>query len=110
MTRSQDKFVLIGPDGEYYVVKVISAKLLMRKLKIAPNLALAHEKMLMTNQAKYPLTRVEVKVFHLPSGQKSFIHDNLFLGQLPKRLVLGIVDNRAFNGDLSLNPFEFTVT
>ena len=107
MTRSKNEFVLIGPDGEDYVLEVISAKLLMRKLKIAPSLALAHEKMLTKNPAKYPLTRVEVKVFHLPSGQKSFNHDNLFLGQLPKRLVLGIVDNRAFNGDLSLNPFEF---
>ena len=50
---------------------------------------------------------MEVKVFHLPAGQKSFTHDALFLGQLPKRVVLGIVDNRAFNGDLTLNPYEF---
>ena len=48
-----------------------------------------------------------MKVFHLPIGQKSFTHDNLFLGQLPKRTILGIVDNRAYNGDISLNPFDF---
>ena len=105
MTRSKDQFVLMGVGD--HQVEIISAKLWMRKLKIAPSLALAHEKMLTKKTAKYPLTRVEVKVFHLPQGQKSFTHDALFLGQLPRRIVLGIVDNRAFNGDLALNPFEF---
>ena len=36
----------------------------------------------------------------------SFTYDSLFLGQLPKRIVLGLVDNRAFNGDISLNPHK----
>ncbi len=105
MIRSKDKFVLMGAGD--HTIEILSAKLWMRKLKISPSLALAHEKILAKKSAKYPITRVEVKVFHLPAGQKSFTHDALFLGQLPKRVVLGIVDNRAFNGDLSLNPFEF---
>ena len=50
---------------------------------------------------------MECKVIHLPQGQKCFTHDNLFLGQLPKRIVLGLVDTRAFNGDISLNPYNF---
>ena len=107
MTRSKDCFVLMSADAESYTVDIVSAKLLIRKLKIAPSLALAHEKIMAKKNAKYPLTRVEVKVFHLPKGQKSFTHDNLFLGQLPKRVVLGIVDNRAYNGSQELNPFDF---
>ena len=105
MTRSKDSFVLMGTGD--HTMEIVSAKLWIRKLKIAPSLGLAHEKMLTRKTAKYPLSRVEVKVFHLPAGQKSFTHDALFLGQLPKRVVLGIVDNRAFNGDLTLNPYEF---
>ena len=110
MTRSKDSFVLMGTGD--HTMEIVSAKLWMRKLKIAPSLGLAHEKMLTRKTAKYPLSRVEVKVFHLPAGQKSFTHDALFLGQLPKRVVLGIVDNRAFNGDLTLNPLnpQFPVT
>ena len=50
---------------------------------------------------------MECKVIHLPQGQNNFTYDNLFLGQLPKRIVLGLVDNRAFNGDISLNPYNF---
>ena len=93
MIRFKDCFVLMSANAESYTVDIVSAKLLIRKLKIAPSLALAHEKLMAKKNTKYPLTRVEVKVFHLPKGQKSFTHDNLFLGQLPKRVVLGILDN-----------------
>jgi len=33
--------------------------------------------------------------------------EKLFNGQLPNRLILGCVDNRAFNGDFERNPFNF---
>ena len=109
MTRSKDSFVLMAKSDvtESFKVDILSAKLFVRKLKITPSLCLAHERFLQQKTAKYPITRVECKVIHLPQGQKSFTHDNLFLGQLPKRIVLGLVDNRAFNGDISLNPYNF---
>ena len=109
MTRSKDSFVLMAKSDvtESFKVDILSAKLFVRKLKITPSLCLAHERILQQKTAKYPITRVDCKVIHLPQGQKSFTHDNLFLGQLPKRIVLGLVDNRAFNGDISLNPYNF---
>ena len=109
MTRSKDSFVLMAKSDvtESFKVDILSAKLFVRKLKITPSLCLAHERILQQKTAKYPITRVECKVIHLPQGQKSFTHDNLFLGQLPKIIVLGLVDNRAFNGDISLNPYNF---
>jgi hypothetical protein len=33
--------------------------------------------------------------------------ENLFSGQLPTRLVIGCVDNDAFNGSYAKNPFNF---
>lgn len=109
MSRSKDAFVLMAKSGTdvEYKIEIVSAKLFVRRLKIAASLCLAHEKMLATTPAKYPLTRVECKVIHLPQGQKSFTQDNIFLGLLPKRIVLGIVDNRAYNGDVTRNPFYF---
>ena len=109
MTRSKDSLVLMAKSDvtESFKVDILSAKLFVRKLKITPSLCLAHERILQQKTAKYPITRVECKVIHLPQGQKSFTHDNLFLGQLSKRIVLGLVDNCAFNGDISLNPYNF---
>ena len=109
MTRSKDLCVLMAKSDvtESFKVDILSAKLLVRKLKITPSLCLAHERILQQKTAKYPIKRVECKVIHLPQGQKSFTHDDLFLGQLHKRIVLGLVYNRAFNGDISLNPYNF---
>ena len=109
MKRSKDSFVLMAKSDatESFKVDILSAKLFVRILKSTPSLCLAHERILQQKTAKYPITRVECKVIHLPQGQNSFTHDNLFVGQLPKIIVLGLVDNRAFNGENSLNPYNF---
>ena len=106
---SKDSFVLMVKSDvtEFFKVDILSTTLFVRKLKIIPSLCLAHERILNQNTAKYLITRVECKVIHLPQGQKSFTHDNVFMGQLPERILLGLVDNRAFNGDISLNPYVF---
>ena len=109
MTGSKDSFVLMAKSDvtESFKVDILLAKVFVRKLKITPSLCLAHERILQQKTAKYTIMRVECKVIHLPQGQNSFTHDNLFLGQLPKRIVLGIVDHRTFNGDIPLNPYNF---
>jgi hypothetical protein len=37
----------------------------------------------------------------------NYIQDNIFLGQLPKRLIIGCVDSNALNGTITKNPFDF---
>ena len=36
-----------------------------------------------------------------------YVQDNMLLGQLPKRLVIGCVDSDALNGAITKNPFDF---
>ena len=43
----------------------------------------------------------------LPQNYRDVSHEKLFSGQLPTRLVVGLVNNRAFNGHLERNPFNF---
>ena len=62
---------------------------------------MAHIKALERGTAKYPLRPVECKVYSIPQGAMSHTHDNLFLGTLPKRLILWCVDNDACNGEYS---------
>lgn len=57
--------------------------------------------------AKYPITRAEVKVSTIPSGVQGKTLDNIFLGQVPKRCIVGFVNNAAFNGSLTKNLFNF---
>jgi hypothetical protein len=37
----------------------------------------------------------------------NYVQANMFLGQLPKRLVIGCVDSDALNGAITRKPFDF---
>jgi hypothetical protein len=112
LVRSKDSFVLMAPSvgnaaPHAYKVKILSAVLYVRKIRLNPSVFLAHAKALEIGNAKYPLKRVECKTFSVSAGSRSHNQENLFLGQLPVKLVMGIVDNDAFNGTYLKNPFNF---
>ena len=103
LVRSKDSFSLMG-EGH---VKIEDVTLFVRKVKVDPSVQLDHIRGLDRMTAKYPLCRVETKVFSVPKGNMMANQENLFLGQLPKRLVIGMVENKAFNGDKDKNPYNF---
>ncbi|XP_039312426.1 uncharacterized protein F54H12.2-like [Solenopsis invicta] len=107
MVRSRDAFCLMDQTKRDFEVHILDATLLVRRSKISPGILLAHAKALSKTTAKYPLTRVEVKSISIHSGIYGETLDNVILGQIPKRLITGFVDNRAFNGNRTLNPFNF---
>ena len=59
---------------------------------------MGHVKALEKTSRKYLIRRVEVKVDTVPRGNMNYVQDNMFLGQLPKRLVIGCVDSDATIG------------
>ena len=68
---------------------------------------MGHVKALEKISCKYPIRRIEVKVDTVPSGNMNYIQDNMFLGQLPKRLIIGCVDSDGLNWTITKNPFDF---
>lgn len=107
LIRSNDSFCLMATGGTQFKVVVTYASLLIRKVKISPSVYLAHAKTLENGTAKYPIRRVICKTFTIPTGYLDASHEKLFSGQLPVRLIVGLVDNRAYNGDRERNPFNF---
>jgi len=105
LIRSKDAFCLMG--GDNFKVKITHASLFVRKVKLMPSVFLAHAKALERGTAKYPIRRVVCKSFTIPQHYRDVNHEKLFSGQLPTRIVIGLVDNRAFNGDRARNPFNF---
>lgn len=106
MIRSRDTFSIMA-NTDSYKVNIKEVNLFIRRCKISPSVLLAHSKTLESGSAKYPITRVEVKSITLPTGIRNKTLDSVFLGQLPKRLIFGLVSNEAFNGNLKKNPFNF---
>jgi len=59
---------------------------------------------------KYPIRRVVCKTFTIPTGHLDATNEKLFTGQLPRRVVIGLVDNEAFNGAFGHNPFNLNIS
>ena len=57
--------------------------------------------------AKYPIQRVVSKAFTVPTRYRDVTSERLFSGTLPTRVIIGCVDNDAFNGNKAKNPFNF---
>jgi len=99
LVRSKDTFCLMGAVGTK--INVTHASLFVRKVKLSPTVFLAHAKALENSTAKYPIKRVVCEAFAIPQNYLDANYEKVFSGQLPTRIVVGLVDNRAFN------PFNF---
>ena len=98
LTRSKDKFAIVSPtDNTVFKVKLDSVKMTIRKVQVNSVIQAAHAKALEMGTAKYPITRGECKTYTVSSGTRSHAEENLYLGQIPKRIVIGFVRNSGIN-------------
>ena len=107
LVRSSDAFSLMSDGSEKFKVEICDASLFVRRVKLFPDVQAAHIKAFERGPARYPIRRGEVKTYTLPVGGRSFTHENLYNGQLPKRLIVAMVDNSSFNGEQKENPFYY---
>ena len=99
LTRSKDKFAIVSPtDNTIFKVKLDSVKMMIRKVQVNSVIQAAHAKALEMGTAKYPITRGECKTYTVSSGTRSHAEENLYSGQIPKRIVIGFVRNSGING------------
>ena len=104
--RQENAFVLMAANDRYKLV-IEDALLLIRKVRPSPGVQLGHHDALLKTPAKFPITRKECKVLSVAAGLRDVKKDNIFLGQLPKRVVIGMVDADAFAGVINKNPYNF---
>ena len=57
--------------------------------------------------ATYPTVRSEIRTFSMQANLTRFDIPNLFQNRIPDRLIVGLLDSRAFNGDVTRDPFCF---
>ena len=107
LVRSPEQFHLMAAATPFTTV-IEDAVMFIRKVKVNPSIVVQHNKMLSQGKhAKYPVRRGVVTTFTIPQNHMSINKDNVIMGQLPRRIVVGLVSNKAFNGAVSENPFNF---
>lgn len=105
--RTKSKFALMTSTNHAHRLKIKSAVLFVRKVKLAPAEQLRIETQLISRPALYPLTATELKLYSYPAGVSSIENNTLFSSYLPEKIVLGFVRTAAIQGDYHQNPYNF---
>ena len=104
LIRSSNEFVLMGANARLVITH---AAIYARKIKLTPSIFLAHAKALESNNANYYMKRVVCKSIAIAQGLRDSQIEKVFTGQVPTRVVIGLVNNAAYNGTIDNNPFLF---
>ena len=94
-------------DGGTYKASIEAATLYVRRVKLTPTKQIAFEKDIAKRALRIPITYVTMKNVSIPSGVSSYNQDGLFTGPLPTLVVMGLVSNEAFVGDIGKSPYRF---
>lgn len=90
-----------------FKIKILEATLKVCQVTVNPKVMLGHEEALNNGPALYPYTRSEIKTYTMAEGIQNYRIDNLFNGDVPTRLVVGLVSGDAYSGSYYKNPFNF---
>ena len=108
LVRSRNPFCLVSSaDNPDFKVVLEECMFRVRRVNVSSTTILTHTQALQHQTAKYPINRINCKVFSVPRGNLSGNQANIFQGPLPARVVIGMVDADAYNGIYTKNPFNF---
>lgn len=106
--RNDDSFSLLSEeDAAATKLTLSNLKLSVRKITVDPLYKAAQEKKLETHPAIYPLTQSKIKTFQIPTGTSSIEIPSIIQGNLPRSVIIGFVNSKAFNSKCNGNPFFF---
>ena len=88
-------------------VHIVDATLKLCIQRPNPALTMAHTKLIEKSPAVYPYMTSSMKKASIAQGEFSFSADDMFQGEVPSQLILGLVSSSAYIGDYKKSPFNF---
>lgn len=107
MTRNKTQFCLMNFSEHPVKLEIEDAVLYVRRVTLTPAIVQAHSDGLRNHNALYPIQKSVVTNYTISKGAMSDSREILVGSEIPKLLVVGLVDNVAFNGHYKKNPFNF---
>jgi hypothetical protein len=107
LKKKSNDFVLMHEEGSFEI-RITDAVLMVQKVKPVPGLVQSYVQMMEEgNPIPYFLNSPSVNFYTIESGSSQFMRDNLFLGRVPERIVIGMVETDAYHGRPTKNPYNF---
>ena len=111
--RNDESFCLMAKSNDvHYKIEIEEAVLYVKRVTLEDTFLLELDRTRATGKLmKYPFKRVELK-YSTQAPNKAILQENRVISnsELPKRIIVGLVDSRAWDGHLNYNPFNFGVT
>lgn len=110
---TSDCFALVSPSLNAGDLRIILSDLQLkfRRQQVRPSLVEEHKRMFNQNRlALYPTVTPVIKHRTINAGSSMLDESNLFLGRLPSFVVIGMLDQRSFTGNLRYDPYFFSPT
>ena len=107
MNKADEKFFLMHEEGNFKL-NIMEAVLMVQKVQTVPGIQRTINQMLDDGHPiPYFLNTPTMNFMTIEEGSSQFTRDNLFLGKLPQRIMLAMVETEAFQGRRDKNPFNF---
>ena len=109
LTPSRQEFALQNFDHatKPFRYVITDAKLLVTKVKLYAPAAVLFEQTIAKSPARMPIEYVKINTLSVPAGVKSHARDNIFHGNLPEKVIIGLVSNQRYAGNFGTSPFCF---
>jgi hypothetical protein len=114
LTPQQSDFMIIkGPKAteaeveKKYVFKITDVRLMIKTVDLMDGLSLDVAKRLDLEPARYGIRKTELVSHYITVGRREF-QTNLFMNEVPRRVIIGLVAGNRYTGDSFQSPFKFT--
>ena len=105
---TRDEFRLIThPLGLRCKLIIDEIYLNVCKVNVSPEVMTGHAAALEIADSIYPFVRTDIRTFNIAEGNFGMNIEDIWQGEVPTRLVVGLVKSQAYNGDYHLNPYHF---
>jgi hypothetical protein len=93
-------------NGTKYRIKLNDIRIFCTLVDVVQSLQNTIAKQLESSPAKYPIRKIEMRHQYLPEGLTNLTF-NCFQSIVPRRVFVFFINNKAFDGDPEMSPFEF---
>ena len=105
---TRDEFRLMTAPKELKCKVIIDEVYLnVCKVEVSPVVMLGHDAGLEITSTKYPMQRTDIRTFNVAQNSYGTVLEDIWQGEVPSRLIVGMVKSQAYSGDFQLNPYMF---
>ncbi len=107
--KNEPNFCLVSSNDKNpsYKVKIIDSYLRVPLVKPSASLLIAQSQILNDHPAIYPYMGSVIKSYSVSRGERAVVKSDLFNGDVPSELIIGMVSTESYMGNYNTNPFLF---